>query len=280
MAGRAGAPVRDLSYEVVRRVAALALDAGVELLVGRGVLVAGAAVPHAAAGGRARRVGVVATNASSDFALLGMVRVLVGVTARASLIGAALNVVSRVAAGALAMAGGVARAEHREIFVASPAGNRLLLAELMRLVAADASHVATFEERRRRHHGFGLLVTRSAGSERLRGCCVLLLMASRAHLIGRLTADGVRGLDVLMAVLARPRLRRRVLVWSVAVEALAAVVNLDGGREGLARAVAMSTIAGLVRVQLLVLREILERLHAGVVAKTMTHRAVTLELCL
>lgn len=49
MTGRAGAPIGRLANEIMRRVAALALDACVKLLVARGILVAGAAITHARA---------------------------------------------------------------------------------------------------------------------------------------------------------------------------------------------------------------------------------------
>lgn len=199
---------------------------------------------------------------------------LVRVTARTGLIGAALNVVSRVTIGAFSMAGRVPGAEHREIFVTTPTGDGLFLAELVRLMAADASNVPAFEQCRRRHQRFGLCVTRHARAQRLRGRGVLLLVAGRADLVGGLAVDGMRGLDVLMTAFARSRLWRRVLVRPVAVEALSGVVDLNGRREGLARAVAVSAIARLVRVRMLVFCEVFERLHERVVAETVTQRAV------
>jgi hypothetical protein len=125
--------------------AALALDACVKLLIARRILVTGAAVSHARASLRAGRVRVVAADAGANLALLRMVRMLVAVTARASLIRAVLNVVRRVTAGALAVACGMPRAQHREIFVASATGDGLPFGELVRLVAADARHVTAFE---------------------------------------------------------------------------------------------------------------------------------------
>jgi hypothetical protein len=72
-------------------------------------------------------------------------------------------------------------------------------------------------------------------------------------------------------------LRRRVLVGTVTVQALARVVNLYGRRERLAGAVAVQAVTRLVRVQLLMLREVLQRLDAAVVAKAVTQGAIALE---
>lgn len=183
--------------------ATFTLDASVKLLVARRVLVTGAAVSHARASLRAGRVRVVAADAGANLALLRVVRMFVAMTARASLIGAVLNVMRRVAAGAITMAGRLPRAQHREIFVARATGDGLLFGELMRLVAADASHVTAFEQRGGWHDRLGLLVTRHARGQRLGASGVLLLVASRANLVGRLASDRVRGRDVLVTVLAR-----------------------------------------------------------------------------
>jgi hypothetical protein len=198
-------------------------------------------------------VRIVTADARTNSPFFGMVRVLVGMTTRASAIRAAPDVVRGVAVGAITMTGGVSRAEHGKVFVAGTTPDRLLLAELMRLVATDARYVATFEQGRRWHHGLCLLVARHAGGQGLRARRVLLLMTSRANLIGRLAAQGMGGLDVLMAALARPRLGRGVLVRPVAIEALAGIVNSYGGREPLACAVAVRAIARLMRVRQLVL---------------------------
>jgi hypothetical protein len=251
MARRASASIRRLAYEIVRRVAALALDASMKVLVARRVLVAGAAVSHACSGLGAGGVRVMATNARADLALLRMVRVLVGMTARAGLIGAAQHVVGRVAVRAIAVASGVARAQHGEILVAGATGHGFVFGELVGLMTADAGDVTPFEQSRSRYHRLRLLVTGDAGSQRLGASSVLLLVTGRTNLVRCLAADGVSGLDVLMTALARPGLRRRVLVWTMTIEALTGVVNLHRGRERLAAAVTMKAIPRLVLVQLL-----------------------------
>jgi hypothetical protein len=278
MAGRAGATVRTFAHEIVRGVAALALDTGVKLALARRVLVARAAVTHAHASLGASGVRVVATDAGADLALLGMIWMFVGMTARAGLIGATFYVVRGVAIGAFTMPLGMARAEHREIFMTGAAGYRLLFAELMGLVTTDAGNVTRFEQGRRRHDGLGLRVTRHARRERLCRRGMLLLMARSAHLIRSLVGDGVSWRDVLVAVLARAGLRRRMLVRPMTVEAFAGVVNLHRRRERLAHAMAMSAVTGLVLVQLLMARAALERADGDVVAESVAQRAITLHL--
>jgi hypothetical protein len=202
VATRASPVIRRFAHEIMRRVAALAGDAGVELLIAGRVLVTRAAIPHARARLSAGGVRVVAADAGPDFPLLRMVRVLVGVAARTSLVGATLHVVGGVAARALAMTRSVPGAEHGQIFVTGPTSDGLFLAKLMGLVAADAGHVTGFEQRRRGHDRFALLVTGHARGQRLGASRVLLLMARRANLIRSLAPQGVGGLNVLVAVLA------------------------------------------------------------------------------
>jgi hypothetical protein len=277
VASRTGAPVRGFANEIVGRVALLALDTRVERLVARGVLVARAAIAHARAGG-VGGMGIVAADAGAHSALFGVVRMLIGMTAGASSIGAALNVVRGVAVRAVFVARGVAPAEHRQIFMATPASDRLLFPELVGLVAADARHVPAVEQGCRRHQGLAVLMARSASGERLRAGGVLLLMASRANLIGRLAVDRVRWLDVSMAVLANTRLRRRIFMGPVAIQALAAVVDSNCRRDALVRRVAVNAVARLMRVQLQVLRRALEGADARVIAEAVTQRAVALEV--
>jgi hypothetical protein len=142
---RTGTPVRDLAHEIMGTVAAFALNARVKFPLAGGVLMARAAITHARLDLRAGRMRVVAADARANLALLRMIRMLVGMAARARLIRAAANVVGRVAAGAFAMAGRMPRPEHGQIFMARPASHRLFLGELMRLVAANAGHVPALE---------------------------------------------------------------------------------------------------------------------------------------
>jgi hypothetical protein len=79
-----------------------------------------------------------------------------------------------MAARAFSVARGVPRAEHRQVLVTGPTGDRFVFAELMRLVATHARHVAAFEQRSRGHQRLGLGVARHAAAERLRSSCVLL----------------------------------------------------------------------------------------------------------
>lgn len=275
---RAGAAIGGVAHEIVRRVAVFARGAGVEILVVGGALVTRAAVAHPRTRLGARWVGVVTADAGADLALLRVVGVFVGVAARTGLIGATQYVVRRVTAGALAVTRRAPRAEHRQIFVAGPASDGLVAGELMRLVTSDAGNVTAFEQRGRGHDRLTLLVTRNAGGQRLRAGGVLLLVAGRANLVRRLALHCVRWFDVLVTVLARPRLGRRILVRPMTIETLASVVDLHGWRQRLANAMAMKTVARLVCVQLLMFRQVLQRLDDRVVAEPVTQRAVALQL--
>jgi hypothetical protein len=278
VAGSAGASIRRFAHEVVGHVAALALCSRVKLALAGGLLVAGTAVTHARSRLRASRVRIVATHARANFTLLGVVGMFVGVTTSAGLVRAVAHVMCGVAARAFSMPRCVTGAEHGQVFVTGPAGDGLVFTELMRLVAADAGHVPPFEQRRRRDQRLGLGVTRHTAGKRFCSGGMLLLVAGRAHLIGSLAFDGVRGLHVFVAACAGPGLRCRVLVRPVAVQALPAVVNLHSGRQSLALTVAMSAVARGVVVKLLVLRQALERAHVGVVAEPVTKRAIGPEL--
>jgi hypothetical protein len=276
--GLTGALIRKLAHEVVRHVAAFAIDAGVKRFVAACVLVTCAAITHARSQLRAGRVRIVTTNAGAHFAFLGVVGVLFGVTTRASLVGARHHVVSRVAVGALLVTLGMPRTQNRHVFVARTASHRLFLTELVRLVAADAGHVPSLEQRAGGHDRLRLFVTRHACLQRVGAGAVLLLVTGRAHLIRCLAAQGVGRLHVLVAVCAGSGLGRRVFVWFVTVQALTGVVNLHGRRERLRFAVTVRAIAGLMRVRCLVISKPLQAAGYRVVAETVTQRAVALQL--
>jgi hypothetical protein len=145
MTSLASAPVGHVAQKVVGGVATLAVNARMKLLVGGRVLVARAAVAHPRANLRAGRVRIVTAHARAHLTLLGMIGVLIGVATRASLVGAAENVVRSVTVRALAMADRVTRGEHGDVVVAGAAGHRALFAETMRLMTADTGNVAALE---------------------------------------------------------------------------------------------------------------------------------------
>jgi len=281
VAGLTSALIRNLTHEVVRHVAAFAIHPGVKSFVTACVLVTRAAITHARSQLRAGRVRIVTANARAHFALFGMVRVLFCVTTRTSLVGARHHVVSRVAVGALLVTLGVSRAQNRHVFVARSASHRLFLAELVRLVAADAGHVPALEQRAGRHDRLRLFV---AGHARLQGVGtrpVLLFVTGRAHLIRCLAAERVGRFHVLVALCAGPRLGSRIFVRFMAIQTFTGVVNLHGGRERLPFAVTVRAIAGLVRVRGLVVGQGgLEAANERIVAEAVTQRAVALQLSL
>ena len=162
----------------------LTVDAGVKLLVTGRALVARAAVAHAAASLRACRVRIVAAHARTNLALFRVVGVLVGVTARARLIGTAPHVVLVVAVRALSMARRVPRREHGNVVVAGPALDCVILAETVRLMTAYAGDVTAVEQGSSGNYRSIFLVTRHASAERIRCGGVLLLMTRGADLIG------------------------------------------------------------------------------------------------
>src|SRR5688572_1769 len=105
MTGRARASIGRFAHEIMGRMAALALDAGVEFLVAGRVLVARAAISHAGSSSSRSRVWIVTADARADFALFRVIGMLIRMTTRASSIRASLDVVRGMAVGALSMAG-------------------------------------------------------------------------------------------------------------------------------------------------------------------------------
>lgn len=141
----AGSPVGHVAQEIVAGVATLAIDARVKLLVASRVLVARAAIAHARTNLRARRMRIVTAHARAHLALLGVIGVLIGVAARAGLVGTTENVVRSMTVRALAMADCVTGGQHGDVVVAGAAGHRALFAETMRLMTADAGDVPALE---------------------------------------------------------------------------------------------------------------------------------------
>ncbi len=271
----AGAPIGRFADEVVRLMTTLAVHVGVEGFVAARFLVASAARADPRAELGAGGVRIVAAHAAADLALPRVIGVLVGVAARARLVGASRDVVRVVAARALTVTAGMPRAEHRDVFVAAATRDRLLLAELVRLMAADAGHVSALEQRASGDDRLGLLVAGDARGERFDAGRVLLLMARRANLVGCLAREGVGGLNVLVTRRAGSGLGRAVSVRTVTVEALAGVVNLHGRSQHLTRGVAVQAVTRLMGVGRVVARAF-EAAHVGVIAEAMTERAIAL----
>ncbi len=93
-------------------------DAFVEILVGVSRLMAAATGSRSLAGVVARGVRIVATDTSASYALLGVVRVNAGMTARAGLLRGPAHVVGRVTAGALVVRGHTGVRQHMDVRVA------------------------------------------------------------------------------------------------------------------------------------------------------------------
>lgn len=218
VAARADWRLRLRQHEGVRLVTLGASDAGVKVVLGRGLLMAAAAALRLI-GARASRVRIVAADARAGDALFGMVRVHVLVTVLTSLAGRALHVMRRVTARTLVVGLDPAAAEHLEIGVARATGHDRLFLEIVRSMAADALAVPTCEERRARHDGALFGVAGRARRERVAGFCVLVLVARDAGLKWGLAARGVAGLNVLVTIRAGRRLWLCVLMWAVATRA-------------------------------------------------------------
>lgn len=277
VAALASAAIGGLADEVMGLMATLAIDAAMKGLVAARFLVARAASAHTRSDLVARGVRIMTPDAAANLALLGVIRVLVGVTAGAGLVGATRDIVRRVAARTLAMTARVSRAEHCDVFMTAATGDGLLFAELMRLVTANASNVPPFEQRRRGHDRLRLLVAGHARAERLDARGVLLVVTRRANLVRRLARERVRGLNVLMTLRTGARYRCAVFVRTVAVQALAGVVDLHGRGQGLARSVAVQAVTGLVRMSCAV-ADVLEATHCGAVTEAVAQRTVALHV--
>lgn len=278
VAGLTSASIRGLAHEVVRHVATLAVHTGMKSLVAACILVTRAALAHPRSQLCAGGVRIMAADARAHPALLRMVRVLFGVATSTGLVGAGHHVVCGVAVGALLVALCVSCAQNRHVFVAGSASDRLFLTELVRLVAADAGYVPALEKRAGRHDRLRLFMTGHASLQRVGAGTVLLFVTGRAYLVRCLPAQRVGRLHVLVALRAGPGLRSLGLVWLVAVQAFAGVVNLHGRRERLPFAVTVRAIAGVVRVRCLVVGQAFEAANQRIITEAVTQRAIALEL--
>ena len=239
----ARAVIGSLAHEIVRRVAALAVDPSMQVGILGGRLVAATARPRACVSLRTRRMRIVTADAGGSGSGPGMVGVNLTVTFSARLLGSTAHIVRCMAARALPMPGRVSAAQHREVLVARAAGGRLVFGELVRAMTTDALPMPGLEQRRWGHERRLLRVTRHTRLERFRGHGVLLLVTRGASLNDRFTRRGMRRRHVLVAFGARGRDRFGVLVRAVAVEALFGVVNLHGRRRALLNQVTMRAVA-------------------------------------
>jgi len=139
----AGTVVGERSHEIVRLVAALAVHTGVKSAVGmRGLMARAASLRFGVVLGRAG-MRVVAPDTRPHAPLLRMIRELVGLAASTGAIGAALDIMGVVTAGALLVRGDPRATEQMDASVAAAAIARLGFGELVRTVATDALHVPT-----------------------------------------------------------------------------------------------------------------------------------------
>lgn len=267
-----------LAYEVVRRVAALAVHARVKLRVFGGGLVAATARARIGVDLSAAGMRVVTTDAAAGSTGLRMVGVHVAVTLGAGLLGAATHVMRGVAIHTLLMARRVGTAERGEVLVARAARSSLLFTELVGTMAAHALAMASSEQRRLRDDWLLFCVTRNARPQGFRGRRVLFLVAGGAGLDDRFAGRCVSCHDVFVAVGAGSRNGLGVFVRAVAVEALFGVVNLHGWCRALCRQVTMRTLASSVGVRRkrVAAGQRLERVNGGIFGEAVAEHAVAL----
>lgn len=131
--------------------------------------------------------------------------------------------------------------ENLHLRMARTTGQRRLLLEGMRLMAADAARVPVRKERTRRHQRSLLRMTRDATFTRF-GCFgVLMLMAVGAYLFDAVAA-GVSRVHVLVASVTGPGSRTGILVGPMAAETIALAVYLDGRSLALCHCVAAHAV--------------------------------------
>jgi hypothetical protein len=240
--------IGELSREIVRCVAALALDPLVKRRVACRRLVAGAAVADHRVAVLERRVRIVAADAARTLSFHRVIGGELAVALLASVLGAPPHVVRRVAAVALLVRGNATFAEHEELVVAAPAPHGGSARKVVGPVAADALEVSAREERGLGHSWFVLPVAVEARAERVRGERVLLLVARGAHLVRRLSRERVRGRDRRVTVGARSRSGRRVSMRLMAIDAGLALMDAHRGRLSLWHQVTMGTVPRSVGV--------------------------------
>lgn len=274
----ASAVIGAFAHEIVRRVAALAVDASVKIRILGGGLVTAAAGTRAGVNLRAAGMRIVTAHAAAGGPGFGMIRVHPAVALGARLLRAAAHVVWGVAARALLVAGGLSATQHGNTLVTRAARRSLVFGEIVRTMTTHALPMAGVEQRGLRHYRRLLRVTRHARAERFRSRRVLLLVARGASLSDRLARARVGRRHVLVAVGARRRDRFGVLVRPVAVEAFFGVVYLHGGRRALSNQMAVGAVAGRVGVgvERLPARQRFERTDGSVFREAVAKRAVAL----
>jgi len=147
-------------------------------VIGLDELVARAAGLNLHGCGDSSRMRVVTAHAASGLVRMFGVNILV--TRGASRGRSRSHVVRSVAIGAAAMRSDAAAANHVELRVAATTRRRLLLLELVRLVATGARSVPLPEQSRGRNHRLLFRVTRDTGCERILGWSVPLRVTGGA----------------------------------------------------------------------------------------------------
>ena len=171
--------VAQCQFERVRLVATGARGARrVRAVIGLDELVARAAGLNLHGCGDSSRMRVVTAHAASGLVRMFGVNILV--TRGASRGRSRSHVVRSVAIGAAAMRSDAAAANHVELRVAATTRGRLLLLELVRLVATGARSVPLPEQSRGRNHRLLFRVTRDTRCERILGWSVPLRVTSGA----------------------------------------------------------------------------------------------------
>ena len=274
----APAVIGSLAHEIMRRVAALAVDTRVKARVLGGRLMAVTARARASVHLRATGMRLVTSGTAGGGPGLGVIGVNVAVTFGAGLLGSAAHVVRGMTARALLVPRRVSAAQNSQILVARAARRRIVFGELVRAMTAHALPMAGLEQRGGGHDRRLLRVTRDARSERFRSGGVLLLVTRGAGLNDRTTRGSVGRRHVLVAVGAGCRDRFCFLVRPVAVEAFFGVVNLHGWRRALSDQMTMRAVAGRVRVgvECLPTRQPFERVDGRVFRETMAEHAIAL----
>ena len=209
--------LRQLDHEVMRRMTVLARHLAVKAVIGRRQLVAAAASSSERVSVFAPGVGVMTSEAPARCGELGVIRVHGFMTLRARSSRVVPHIVGRVATRAARVLRHLGRGEHHHILMARAALDRLLGFECVRPMTAHALRVPAGKQRRRRHDGLVLAVTVDARRHGIGGRRVLMRVTGRAHAVARLRERGMRGADVLVAIVAGRRDRLLILVRRVAM---------------------------------------------------------------
>ena len=250
-------------FEVVRRVTALAGDARVKIVLGRGNLMTTAATLRERVFLHPRRVRFMAGDACPASDPLWVIRMHVRVALRTRCSRVVANVVRRMAIGAQRVRGHESCGQHHHIGVAGAAVQRALRLELVRSMTADALRMTPGEQCRCRDDGLSLAVTFGTRGDGIRSGSVLMGVAGRAHTVRGFVGCSVTGVDVHVATRAIGRHRLLILMRVVAVQARRAGVHGNGRDLALGLVVAARTISRAVRFE----RTAIARIRLAVVAR-------------